>query len=113
MVDDIKTLGGPELQRDSYAETLRAMKQKVDNLSSENRNLTEKNQQLSVEFLAAMKQHYQNVASGHDTARKAAEGERDDANRTKETEIRKRDDQIVTLRGVNTCLLYTSPSPRD
>ena len=40
MVDDIKKLGGPELQRDSYAETLRAMKQKVDNLASENRNLS-------------------------------------------------------------------------
>ena len=42
MSDDIKSLGGPELQRDSYAETLRAMKQKVDNLLLENRNLTEK-----------------------------------------------------------------------
>ena len=113
MVDDIKTLGGPELQRDSYAETLRAMKQKVDNLSSENRNLTEKNQQLSVEFLAAMKRHYQDVASGHDTARKAAEGERDDANRTKETEIRKRDDQIVTLRGVNTNLQNNLKTEKD
>ncbi len=113
MVDDIKNLGGPELQRDSYAETLRAMKQKVDNLASENRNLTEKNRQLSVEFLAAMKQHYQQVASGHDTARKAAEGERDDANRTKETEIRKRDDQIVTLRGVNTNLQNSLKTTKD
>jgi len=113
MVDDIKKLGGPELQRDSYAETLRAMKQKVDNLQLENRNLTEKNRQLSVEFLAAMKSHYQDVASGHDARRKAAEGERDDANRTKETEIRKRDDQIVTLRGVNTNLQNSLKQSND
>jgi len=113
MVDDIKTLGGPELQRDSYAETLRAMKQKVDNLVSENRNLSEKNRQLSVEFLSAMKSHYQDVASGHDARRKAAEGERDDANRTKETEIRKRDDQIVTLRGVNTNLQNSLKQTKD
>ena len=113
MVDDIKKLGGPELQRDSYAETLRAMKQKVDNLQLENRNLSEKNRQLSVEFLAAMKSHYQDVASGHDARRKAAEGERDDANRTKETEIRKRDDQIVTLRGVNTNLQNSLKQSKD
>jgi hypothetical protein len=113
MSDDIKRLGGPELQRDSYAETLRAMKQKVDNLLLENRNLTEKNRQLSVEFLAAMKSHYQDVASGHDARRKAAESERDDANRTKETEIRKRDDQIVTLRGVNTNLQNNLKQSKD
>ena len=113
MIDDIKTLGGPELQRDSYAETLRAMKQKVDNLQLENRNLTEKNRLLSVEYLAVMKSHYQDVASGHDARRKAAEGERDDANRTKETEIRNRDDQIVTLRGVNTNLQNTLKQTKD
>ena len=113
MSDDIKSLGGPELQRDSYAETLRAMKQKVDNLLLENRNLTEKNRQLSVEFLAAMKSHYQDVASGHDARRKSAETERDDANRTKETEIRKRDDQIVTLRGVNTNLQNSLKQSKD
>jgi hypothetical protein len=113
MIDDIKTLGGPELQRDSYAETLRAMKQKVDNLQLENRNLTEKNQLLSVEYLAVMKSHYQDVASGHDARRKAAEGERDDANRTKETEIRNRDDQIVTLRGVTTNLQNTLKQTKD
>ncbi len=113
MVDDIKSLGGPELQRDSYVETLRAMKQKVDNLLSENRNLSEKNRQLSVEFLASMKSHYQDVASGHDARRKAAEGERDDANRTKESEIRKRDDQIVTLRGVTTNLQNSLKQTKD
>ncbi len=113
MIDDIKTLGGPELQRDSYAETLRAMKQKVDNLQLENRNLTEKSRLLSVEYLAVMKSHYQDVASGHDARRKAAEGERDDANRTKETEIRNRDDQIVTLRGVNTNLQNTLKQTKD
>lgn len=113
MIDDIKTLGGPELQRDSYAETLRAMKQKVDNLQLENRNLTEKNRLLSVEYLAVMKSHYQDVAGGHDARRKAAEGERDDANRTKETEIRNRDDQIVTLRGVNTNLQNTLKQTTD
>ena len=113
MVDDIKLLGGPELQRDSYAETLRAMKQKTDNLLLENRNLSDKNRQLSVEFLASMKSHYQDVASGHDARRKAAEGERDDANRTKETEIRKRDDQIVTLRGVNTNLQNSLKQTKD
>jgi hypothetical protein len=113
MIDDIKTLGGPELQRDSYAETLRAMKQKVDNLQLENRNLTEKNRLLSVEYLAVMKSHYQDVASGHDARRKAAEGERDDANRTKETEIRNRDDQIVTLRGVNTNLQNNLKQTKD
>ena len=113
MIDDIKTLGGPELQRDSYAETLRAMKQKVDNLQLENRNLTEKNRLLSVEYLAVMKSHYQDVASGHDARRKAAEGERDDANRTKETEIRNRDDQIVTLRGVTTNLQNTLKQTKD
>ena len=113
MVDDIKSLGGPELQRDSYVETLRAMKQKTDNLLLENRNLSDKNRQLSVEFLASMKSHYQDVASGHDARRKAAEGERDDANRTKETEIRKRDDQIVTLRGVNTNLQNSLKQTKD
>jgi len=113
MVDDIKLLGGPELQRDSYAETLRAMKQKTDNLLLDNRNLSDKNRQLSVEFLASMKSHYQDVASGHDARRKAAEGERDDANRTKETEIRKRDDQIVTLRGVNTNLQNSLKQTKD
>ncbi|GIT28398.1 MAG: hypothetical protein Ct9H300mP1_04440 [Planctomycetaceae bacterium] len=60
-----------------------------------------------------MKRHYQDVASGHDTARKAAEGERDDANRTKETEIRKRDDQIVTLRGVNANLQNDLKTEKD
>jgi len=113
MVDDIKSLGGPELQRDSYVETLRAMKQKTDNLLLENRNLSDKNRQLSVEFLASMKSHYQDVASGHDARRKAAEGERDDANRTKETQIRKRDDQIVTLRGVNTNLQNSLKQTKD
>ena len=113
MVDDIKSLGGPELQRDSYVETLRAMKQKTDNLILENRNLSDKNRQLSVEFLASMKSHYQDVASGHDARRKAAEGERDVANRTKETEIRKRDDQIVTLRGVTTNLQNSLKQTKD
>ena len=104
MIDDIKTLGGPALQRDSYKETLRAMRDEVDNLQLENRNLKVSNELLSVKILAAMTKHYVDIATNHDASRKAEFDRAEAEKKTKETQIKIRADQIDTLRDERTVL---------
>ena len=97
MNDDIKKLGGPEARGNSYAETLRAMKTKSDNLNSENIHLKQKTAELEDKFLKALTKHYTEIVSEHDKAQEKAEKERSTAVKDKDREIEVRDNENKKL----------------